>query len=421
MRSKYLIRPLSHGMDSSSPSLHLGTTFSPLTKNNKVDQNSVKKRWGYATSERDLGAAPLNIVLYQQADGDRYTIYLTATDACLKKTGAGETFSYITDTYTTGTITSVAGTGVSGSGTEFSAAGVAAGDQFIMDDDHSANVEPDTNWATVASVESNTGLTLSSAYTGSASTGTYKIRRVYSTPTNERWTWAVVDDKLCFGNGNTLVQYWAGSGYATSLNALADGARYMVPYANRLVIADYKVSSVRNPNLMAWSKEGDPTDWTDSTAGTNEFIDTEDYIMGLSVTGSSIVVYKRDSINIGDRTGIATAPIELPTTRKPGTVAPYSIASVAGTNFWLGEDDFYALDGDYPRAIGEKMRYRFYDVVDPTEAKNTWSFVNNQENEIMWFANTSAGQVAFVYDYKTGEWYLDDFAATITAAGRGAV
>ncbi|MCK7503190.1 MAG: hypothetical protein MZV70_03215 [Desulfobacterales bacterium] len=193
----------------------------------------------------------------------------------------------------------------------------------------------------------------------------------------------------------------------------------MVPYANRLVIADYKVSSVRNPNLMAWSKEGDPTDWTDSTAGTNEFIDTEDYIMGLGVTGSSIIVYKRDSIVIGGRTGIATAPIELPTTRRPGTVAPYSIAAVAGTNFWLGEEDFYALDGDYPRAIGEKMRYRFYDVVDPTEAKNTWSFVNSQEGEIMWFANTSAGQVAFVYDYKTGEWYLDDFAATITAAGRG--
>ncbi|MCK7503191.1 MAG: hypothetical protein MZV70_03220 [Desulfobacterales bacterium] len=58
-----------------------------------------------------MGAAPLAIILYQQADGDRYTIYLTETDACLKCTGAGETFSYITDTYTTGTITSVDGDG----------------------------------------------------------------------------------------------------------------------------------------------------------------------------------------------------------------------------------------------------------------------------------------------------------------------
>lgn len=421
MRSKYLIRPLSHGMDSSSPSLHLGATFSPLTKNCKIDQNSVTKRWGY-TSDRDVSTEVKNIILYQQADGDRYSIYLTGTDACLKKTGAGETFAYITDTYTTGTVTGITGAVVTGNATSW-ATGVEAGDKFIMDSDHSANVEPDANWATVLTVDSGTQITLSASYTGGTTTGTYKIRRVYSTPSGERWSWAIVDDKLCFGNGNTNVQYWAGSGYAAALNSTyADGARYMAPYADRLVIADCKTSSVRDPNLLMWSKNLDPTDWTDTTAGTNNFIDTEDYIMGLGTTGSSLVVFKQNSVVLGERTGISTSPIAFTTTRAGvGCVAPYSIVSAGGRLCWLGHDDFYYLNGDSPSPIGEKMRYRFYDVVDPTEAKNTWGFVNTQENEIIWFANTSAGQVGFTYDYKTGEWYPYEFAATITAAGKGAI
>lgn len=422
MRSKYLIRPLSHGIDSSSPSLHLGATFSPVTKNCKVDQNSIKKRWGYS-SDRDVATEVKNIILYQQADGDRYTVYLTGADACEKKTGTSETFSYITETYTTGSVTGVSGTAVTGSLGEWVTGEIAAGDQFILDDDHSANIEPDAHWATVASVGDADSITLSGAYAGSAVIGTYKIRKVYTTPTGERWSWAVVDDKLCFGNGNTAVQYWTGSGYASALNSTyADGARYMTAFANRLIIGDCKSSSVRNPNLVMWSKEGDPTDWTDSTAGSNEFIDTEDYIMGLSTAGDYLVVYKLNSLVLGSRTGISTAPIEFSKSRPGvGCVAPYSIVSAVGVNFWLGQDDFYVLDGDYPRAIGEKSRYRFYDVVDPTEAKNTWGFVNHQENEIHWFADTSAGQVAFVYDYKTQEWYLDDFAARISAAGKGAI
>jgi len=409
-------------MDSSSPSLHLGTTFSPITKNNKVDQNSVKKRWGYSTSERDLGAEPGAIILYQLANGDRHTVYLTATDACLKKTGAGETFQYITETYTTGTA-SVSGAALTGAGgAAWQTAGIAAGDQFIFDDDHSANVEPDEHWATVGSVDGETDITLSAAYGGAETTGTYKIRKVYSVPTGERWVWAVADDKLYIANGDIRVQYWAGSGYFADLNATyADGARYIITYANRLVLADTKDSSVRNPNLIMWSKEGDPSDWTDNTAGTNTFVDTEDYIMGLGEVAESLIVYKQHGIVLGDRTGISTAPIEFPKTRTPGCVAPYSIVTAAGTNFWLGHDDFYALNGDYPVAIGERMRYRFYDVVDPTEAKNTWGFVNEQEGEITWFANTSGGQVGFVYDWKTKEWGNNDYAATITAAGKGAV
>jgi len=422
MRSKYLIRPLSHGMDSSAPSLHLGTTFSPVIKNVKIYQNSIEKRWGY-TSDRTLAQKPLGIILFQTTAGDRYTVYLTETDACKKETGVGETFSYITETHTTGTIAGITADLVTGIGTGWSAGGIAAGDQFILDSDHSAKAEPDVHWATVKTVWNDTTITLTSAYTGAYASGTYKIRKIYTVPANERWSCAVVDDNLCFSNGNTAVQIWTGAGYSTPLNATyADGARYILQFANRLLLADTKDSGIRLPNRIAWSKEGDPTNWTDTTSGANDFVDTDDFIMGMSQSGPTLVIYKINSIVLGNRTGTATAPIALPTTIPGvGCVAPYSIASAVGFNAWLGQEDFYVLNGNQVEPIGEKMRYKFYDVVDRTEAKKTWAFVNPQENEILWFAETSGGQVAFVWDYKTNEWSLYEFADSIAAAGRGAI
>jgi hypothetical protein len=88
---------------------------------------------------------------------------------------------------------------------------------------------------------------------------------------------------------------------------------------------------------------------------------------------------------------------------------------------FLGKDDFYMVNGDYPQPIGENMRYKFYDIVGETEAQNTWGFSNPLENEIIWIASTSEGKYAFVWDYKNKEWYLYSFAHDITGAGQGAI
>jgi hypothetical protein len=426
MRQKYVMRPLDHLLDSSYPSLNIQGSFVPSSLNIKVEQHALRKRWGYVF-DRDLGVKVYAVILFQTTGGQRYTVYLTAADAAVKKEGAGETFAYITKTYTTGTISGIAGgTVVAGGTTAWSTAGIKAGDKFIIDSDHSANVEPDANWATVDHVHSNTELVLTSAYAGAATTGTYKIRQCYSLPDKERWAWAAVSDQLCFTNGNVAVQAWTGTGTATNLNATwADGARYCMEYGNRLFLADTKDSAVRNPYLGRWSAEGLPAVWdpaVNATAGQQEFIEADDYITGLGKAGANVILYKRNSIIIGNRTGNAYDPFEFPI-RRPGggCVAPYSIVEAMSTNVWLGKEDFYALDGDYPKAIGEKMRFKFFDLVKPTEAEYTFGWMNPWENEVIWFAETSSGQTAFVWDYKTQEWYLFEFADTISGIGTGAL
>ena len=128
------------------------------------------------------------------------------------------------------------------------------------------------------------------------------------------------------------------------------------------------------------------------------------------------------NIYIYGRTGVATDPISLVAFRPGvGCVAPYSPVSYMGTTAWLGRDDFYVMDGDQPTSIGDKIRTEFFSSVSETEIKNTWGAANHNLKEVMWIANTSAGQRVFVYNYKYKEWYMYSLPIEVTGFGKGAV
>jgi len=424
MYQKYMIYPLQNALSTEAPSLHLPFPYGSWgTKNGRIEQKSWKKRWGYNTADRTLTShTPHAVILYQLKGGTRNTMYLTATDLIKRETGAGGTWSFKTETYTTGTIASITDTAVVGTATAWGngTTNIAAGDYFIMDNDHDSDSEPDSNWVKISSVTDDTHLTLASAYTKNGTT--YKIRKVYTVPSNERWSWCIVDDKLIFTNGNTNVQYWDGSsGYATDLNSsVAVNARNCIEYADRLVIADY--GSTRDPLKIGWSKNGDPTNWTDSTSGSATLLGTENYIIGLGKAGAYLIVYRQNSIVIGSRTSEATAPIIFPGERKGvGAASRWGIVEADGTNFFLSRNDFYRMQGDYPESIGAKIRDKFFDIVAWTEIEKTWAQHYELRNEIEWIANTSEGKLGFVYNYKLNEWSVNQYRHDITAAGTGAI
>ena len=425
--NRYVIQPLQHGLVTNFPSLHTPGGYTPDIQNVKVDQHSIKSRFGLSTANRDLGSGldVKNIILYQTIAGSRYTVYLTDTNICEKKTGASETWKYITETYVTGTVTNITTTVVTGSNTSWDTSGLAAGDKFILDTDHSTNIEEDSTWAEILTVDNATQITLTASYGGTTGgmSESYKGRLVYSIPLNERWSHAIVDDKLCFGNGNVNVQYWTGSGYATSLDSTyAVKARYMIEYANRLILGDYGVT--RNPLGIRTSANGDPTKFSteDTTAVDYDFLETDDVLSGFGKSGTYLVVFKRESVIVGSKTGKATDPLIFPTQRKGvGCIAPHSIAHGLGTCMFLGNNDFYYMDGNFPRQLSkDKARYKFFDIVSPTEAEKTFGFANLLENEIQWIANTSSGKFAFVLNLNNDEWTVFEYGVDIVGSGKGA-
>lgn len=428
-RKRYYFRPIQKGLAIQHPDMHMDASFAnEPTTNVIIDEYSIKKRPGYHTTDRNLGSGieVQQISIFQLKDGSRKTMYLTPANLAQKETGGSNTWSYKTDTYTTGTITGVSGTTVTGSSTNWNSAGLASGDKFIVDSDHSASIEEDSDWGTISSITDNTHLELTASYSNAS--GNYKARKVYTTPSNERWWKATVDDQFVFGNGNTNVQAYSGSGYASDCDTSGSGivaikARHGIEYANRLVIADY--GSTRDPLRLAWSAEGDPNTFNasdDTTAGSNIFLETESYITGLGNVGTLLVVYKQEALIFGNRTGIATAPIEFNKDRPGiGAISSYAIVPYLGKNAFMGRENFYILESNVPIPIGEPIRYDFFNKLGKTEAEQVWGYHNADDSTISWFASLSDGDFAYVWNYVTTEWTVFNFSDDIRTAGRGVV
>jgi hypothetical protein len=418
------IKPLAKALDTSYPALNQDPLSSSWpTVNVQVDTNRIKRRWDY-TPERTLTTGQIGqyATLYKRGTGTTNTLILTTTDLIKKETATGKTWSFLTPLYTTGSIQGVSGatiTGTNPTNTDWSNATLrpAAGDKFIINADLTADEEPDTNWGTILNVGSDTSLTLTSPYTGAATNGAYRIRKLYGVPADERWQFAVVNDTFCFTNGNDYVQKWDGSA-ATAVDldtTNAVRARYCTCYANRLILADMYLSAVRQPWTIKWSKEGDPTDWTDSTAGEIDFADTDEPITGLGRAGNNLIVFKKNAYWIGSRTGKPTDPFVFPTSKMGvGNWAPYSLVEAAGTCFWMGHDNFYALNGEAWEPIGDAIKYEFFNHVNDTERTKIWGVHNPRYNEILWFATTDDGQKAFSYKYAENSWTTYTYPETVT-------
>jgi hypothetical protein len=400
------------------------------TLNSKTMQGTSRKRYGYTNHNTSTGA-PGNIgrftvrkntsATYPNTD---FNFYLTTANFCQdwQSSEGGktdDTFKYINPTYTTGTITDITGTTVTGSGTTWTT-NVKAGDYFIMNNDHTADVEPDANWIEVASVTDDTHLELNSAYTINGTA--YKIRQVFGGPPAgiDTWSWCVVNDKLIFCNGNDNVHVFdPGDTYASVLDSTnAKKWYHCIEYANRCVLANEKdVDAIS----VQWSKENDPTDWTDSTAGSASLQLVGSEITGLGKLGSYLVVFTPKSLVFGYRTGVSTSPIAFQDEKVGvGANAPRSIVHANGTIYFMGEDNFYVLEGTNAVPIGHALRDEIFDNESTDDLALYHGAHNARDNEIWWYKYHS--QTAFVYDYIHGVWSVYLFTGDsmyIHSAGSG--
>jgi hypothetical protein len=430
----YIIRPLEHGLDTSYPGLHLPAEYAQWPAVNfRVIQGSLRRRLGYVLDRNlteDNGMVH-HIVLYtDNVTGSRYTIFLTDYEAIRRERASGKTWSYITDSYTTGSITSITGTpkvNVLGSGTTFTAC--AAGDYFVMTADLTADEEPQTVWRKIKTVTDATHIILEDSYGGATGSGNYIIRRPYTVPSNERWTWCVVKNNFIFTNGNVNVQAWSGSGYAADINATyASKARYCAGFANRLFLADLDVSGSRSMYTVRWSAENDPTIFdsgANPTAGEADLLQSSDFITGLKTVGTNLVVFRTDSLVLGTQTGVSTKPVSLAMTIPGiGCVAPHSVVEAEGTAFWVGRNDVWKLEAGNPVPIGKAIKDKLYDqfFITPSEITKTYGFADTLRNEIMWFVRDLTGvQWILVFNYKYGSWYAHRWTTDMAAGGKGEI
>jgi hypothetical protein len=246
----------------------------------------------------------------------------------------------------------------------------------------------------------------------------------YTTPTDQRWKFTQFGNVIVAANGFDRLQGFNLNSSSLFANLAADApeARYVT------VVRDFVVSGYQSsyPNRVQWSALGDESSWTASATTQADFQDIPDGGSVVGVTGGEYgLVFMDRSIH---RMSYVGSPLVFQfdnISRNLGCYEANSIIQYGGTSFFLGDDGFYACDGQNVVPIGnEKVNRFFFDnvdegilylmsaAVDPTKKLIIWAYASN---------SSATADSLLIYNYQTQRWTsgtttVDRVASTSTPA-----
>src|SRR5258708_24158087 len=172
------------------------------------------------------------------------------------------------------------------------------------------------------------------------------------------FTWAVVNNILCFCQGVDNLKGWNGiAATFTDLSVNAFPAKYLMELETHLVTAYTIEIGTPHTQRVRWSGSGDPTDWTSPSSGTNDILGDLGPITGAVKIFQTGYIFHQWGVTQMIPTGIGTNPFQFVplTTRARGNTVPYSLAA-AGEEFacYIGKDNIYKFNGTNSEPIGDR-------------------------------------------------------------------
>ena len=246
----------------------------------------------------------------------------------------------------------------------------------------------------------------------------------YTTPTDQRFRFTQFGNVIVAANGFDKLQGFNLNSSSLFANLAADApeARYVT------IVRDFVVSGYQSsyPNRVQWSALGDEASWTTSATTQADYQDIPDGGSVVGVTGGEFGLILMDrSIH---RMVYVGSPLIFQfdnISRNLGCYEANSVIQYGGTTFFLGDDGFYACDGQNVVPIGnEKVNRFFFDnvdegtlylmsaAVDPTKKLIIWAYASN---------SSATADSLLIYNYQTQRWTsgtttVDRIASTSTPA-----
>lgn len=208
-------------------------------------------------------------------------------------------------------------------------------------------------------------------------------------------------NRLYFAEGS--LRKWTATTLTTSITGSPSGARFIAVYGERMFCA-------ANTMVLYWSKINDPETWSapDGGQANVETYDSEP-ITGLATVGSSLLIFKKNSI--ARFTGTTTATIEV---RKEtegvspdvGCIAPMSIVRVDDYVFFLSDRGPYIANESGVQAIGQKIEREMEDWNKAYWDKSV-AVYNALRREIWLFVpdtTSITNNVGYCYNTRAQQW-----------------
>jgi hypothetical protein len=223
------------------------------------------------------------------------------------------------------------------------------------------------------------------------------------------WKFSQFGNTLIAANGgNTLQAYdLTTTGNFAALNSGAPAAKFVT------VVRDFVVTGWQPDNnaRVQWSGINDPTTWSSSGVTQSDFQDVPDggQIQGITGGEFGLVLLERSLF----RMSYIGSPLVFQfdnISRNLGCYEPNSVIQWQGVTYFLGDDGFYACDGQNVVGIGaEKVDRFFFNDADEGNFPEMSAAVDPIRNLIMWgYRNSGDIYRVLLYHVNTKRWsYID--------------
>lgn len=223
----------------------------------------------------------------------------------------------------------------------------------------------------------------------------------------DKWVFTQFGNTIIAANDKGKLQgFTLGSSTTFSdLAASAPTAKYVTVIRDFVVAAN--LDSGTNSNKVQWSDINDETDWTAGGASQSDsqIIPDGGNITGITGGEFGLILLSRAIVRmtyIGSPYFFQFDTIA----RGVGCVEGNSVAKYGNTTYFLGEEGFYACDGQNVTPIGnEKIDRWFWANANPSKLDTMSTTVDPFRKIIVWnFLNNFAQRILLIYNWQVQKW-----------------
>lgn len=230
------------------------------------------------------------------------------------------------------------------------------------------------------------------------------------------WKFTQFGNSLIAANESNTMQYidvMSGTTFA-DLAADAPKAKFVT------VVRDFVVSGYQsaNKNRVQWSGINNEKTWTTSATTQADFQDVPDggFVQGVTGGEFGLVLLERSIV----RMSYVGTPLIFQfdnIARNRGCFEPNSVIQWQGITYFLGDDGFYACDGQNLKNIGaEKVNRYFFNSLREADIGNMSAAIDPINNLVVWgYPTIDLDYRVLVYHVPTGKWSYSDSTATRVA------
>lgn len=325
---------------------------------------------------------------------------------------------YLTPIYDTGTA-SASGTAVTGVGTTWTT-NAKEGD-YIHFGDAAYNVVDADEWFEIASVDSNTGITLVED-AGTIGSGAYTIRQTFTGTASDLWSVDTFvqdevsgDDFIIATNGVQAPISWNGSDATVTVHdEMGFVATWLVRFSNMIVYGNVVAGGVDYPTSIINSDVGKPFAAGDTGTGLSEqfrVTDRPEPIVRGIVLGNNLVIY---SLRVGVVVQFAGDPLIFifrTGFAETGVIGPLAVVDFGDYHQFFAPDGEYSFDGVSIREINKQAGRDVIRTADPLRRSRTRGHFDEENGDLIWSVpgvqDASAGELDGAPETAWVEHYLE--------------